>query len=70
MLPLTKNCIPTMLAQPKGKCKYVVEASKEKIIQDCMRIQISDGDNETKALIQLKPDKPWLDLRKVGKPYG
>ena len=35
-----------------------------------MRIQIFDGEQDSKALIQLSPSKPNMDLRKVGKPYG
>ena len=35
-----------------------------------MKIDITDGDNCARALIQMHPAKPYLDLRKVGKPYG
>jgi hypothetical protein len=68
MQQLTPNAINSMLSLGKGRQSFTVEASKMKIIQDCMRLEISDGQHSEKALILLT--KPQLDLRKVGTPYG
>ena len=65
---LTRNAISTMLERRNGKCNYIVEASKMRIMEDCMRIEITDGSSSCKALILMK--KPQHDLRKVGKPFG
>ena len=59
-----------MVDQGSGKLNFVVEASNIKVIKDCMKITITDGDDSIGALIQMHPAKPYLDLRKVGKPYG
>ena len=44
MPPFTKNAIGTMMSKGRGKVKLVVEASKMKNMQECMRIELTDGD--------------------------
>ena len=68
MNPLTDKAIPIMLDQQRGRQKFIVEAYKPKIIQECMKLEITDGEQVAKALIQI--NKPEDDVRKVGKPYG
>ena len=65
---LTLNAIPTMISKVKGRMRLTVEVSKIKIIEDCMRLEIYDGESSSKALILMT--KPELDLRKVGTSYG
>ena len=41
---VTKNGIPSLFTQQKGPTNVVVVVNKIKIMEDCMRLEISDGD--------------------------
>lgn len=66
---LTHNAISTMISVGNGtREKFIVEASNLKVIENCMKMRITDGQMTSKALITLDSDS--MDLRKVGKPNG
>lgn len=66
---LTHNAISTMISVGNGtREKFIVEASNLKVKEECLKLNITDGQHTSKALITLSSES--MDLRIVGRPMG
>lgn len=69
MAELTYNAINTMLSISNGKGeKFIVEAFNLKVSDDFLKLNISDGLGNARAVIHIEGEES--DLLKNGKPYG